>query len=479
MDSKPKKRIPSWMKTVVPAIAVAVVFGAAGYFITPRSAQSALQETAQNLDGIRYDLAKAVAGQKKLDKQLSATKADLASAVEQAAAAAEAAETEKVKVATAEKFIAQLNAKLDQTKADSIKSLTEAKQLAADSQVQADKARTWVETLTTRLSTVMAQKQKLDKANNVLQTDRAELAAAMTSQQQTSAELKRFITVLDLGKQQPDRTAPTTQGASEMPITVGELIRRMGYPSLTFQKLDHVEMKWSDSHTARSTDGLVTQIDGESANRAALESAEVVHPTAVRPAGQWRVGSGQRVYYADLVEMFGRPEHVAGTGGQFQACWTVGAWARQVSVTVVDGVVTQFAGLDADGGLCCELVRHRTAAYKSAGRAVQANAAAARATYKRAVDVVGRRLAEEADRKARDDGGKLAQWKMAPLESVGTWIGPANASAGSATVRAWVDCTWTESDGSKTDERRYVVVTLFGRDQKIGSAECTIFASCD
>ncbi len=475
MDSESKKSIPSWMKTAAPVVAVAVVFGVAGYFITPRSAQSALQNSARRLGDVQNRLEKTVAEQKKLDKQLSDTRTELASTVARAAAAAEAAEAEQAKVAAAEKFIAKLNAKLDQEKAANeplAKGLAEAKKLAADSQTQADQARSRGDALATELLAARAEKERLDKSGSALLSDRSRLADSLASQQQTSAELKRFLAVLEMGKQQPDWTAPTTQGTSEMPITTGELIRRMGYPSLTFQRLDHVEMKWDDKHTVRATDGLVTQIDGKPASRAALSLSP-----AVRPTGDWRIARGEKVYYADLVAVFGRPDRVAGTGGQFQACWTVGAWARQVSATVIDGLVTQFAGRSADGAICCELVRHRTVAYKSADRAVQADAAAGEA-YKRTFTVVGLSLDEEAARKAHD-GVKLVRWNVAPLESVGAWVGPANASAGSTTVRAWVDCTWAESDGSKTDERRYVVVTLFGMDQKTESAECTIFASRD
>ncbi len=480
MDNESKKRTPSWMKTALPAIVVAAVFGVAGYFITPRSAQSALQESAKSLGDVQRRLDEALAGQKDFNKQLSDTKTELASVVEQAVAASKSAEAEKARVAEAENFIAQLNAKLDQAKNENeplATGLAEAKKLAADNQAQADKARSQAEALAAELLTVEAEKQGFDKAYSTLQADQTKLTDALTSQQQTSAELKRFLAVLEVGENQKSPAQATaSQGPAEMPITTGELIRQMGYPSLLFQRLDHVEMKWGDSHTVRTTDGLVTQIDGEAASRAALASAAVVRPMAVRQPGQWRISRDGKVYYADLVAVFGRPDCAAGTGGQLRVCWTVGAWARQVSASVVDGVVTQFAGQDADGAVCCELVRHRVAAYKSAGQAVQTNAAAARAAYNQAVVVVGRHLAEQAGPKARD-GIKLVRWNMAPLESVGTWIGPANASAGSATVRAWVDCTWAKSDGSKTDERRYVVVTLFGRDQKTESAECTILAS--
>lgn len=473
MDSESKKSIPSWMKTVAPIVAIAVVFGVAGYFITPRSAQSALQESTRSLGDVQDRLEKTVAEQKKLDKQLSDTRTELASTVARAAAAAEAAEAEQARVAAAEKFIAQLNAKLDREKQVNVESLAEAKKLAADSQVQAGKARSRADALANELLAVRTEKERLDKTGSALLSERSRLAESLASQRQTSAELKRLLAVLDLGDNQTLPAQPAaSQQPAEMPITTGELIRRIGYPSLTFQRLDHVEMKWDDKHTVRATDGLVMQIDGKPASREAMSLSPVVRPT-----GDWRIARGGKVYYADLVAMFGRPDRVAGTGGQFQACWTVGAWARQVSATVVDGLVTQFAGRSADGAICCELVRHRTAAYKSADQAVHANSAAGE-TYKRAVTVIGLRLDEEAARKAHD-GVKLVRWNAAPLESVGTWIGPANASAGSATVRAWVDCTWAKSDGSKTDERRYVVVTLFGRDQKTESAECTIFASCD
>lgn len=484
MDNESKKGIPSWMKAVAPAVAVAIVFGAAGYFITPRSAQSALQDNAQSLGNLQNRLDKAIAQRNNLDKQLSDTRTELASAIARATAADKAAEAEKARVSAGEKFIAQLNEKFSQAQQANIESLGKAEKLAADSQAQADKARSRADAITNELLTLREEKQKFDKVGSSLRSDRAKLATALKSQQQTSAELKRFLAVLDLGDKQtppaqPAAAPPASQQLPEMPITTGELLRRAGYPSLTFQKRDHVEMKWDEKHTVWATDGLVSQIDGKPASRAALSSLAVVYPTAVNPPADWRIGQGSTVYYADLVALFGQPDWVAGTGGQFQAGWAVGAWARQAAATVVDGVVTQFAGSSADGPIYCQLVRQRTVAYKSAGQAVHANAAAARTAYKRAVAVVGQHINKASALKARDDGAKLAKWNVAPLESVGTWVGPAGASAGSVTVRAWVDCTWTESDGSKTDERRYFVVTLFGDGQNTELAECAIFASRD
>ncbi|MDY7011127.1 MAG: hypothetical protein SVV80_10305 [Planctomycetota bacterium] len=479
MDNESKRNLPSWMKTVTPIVAAAIVFGTAGYFITPRSAQSALQDSTRSIGDIQNRLDKAVTERENLNKQLSDTRTELASAVTRAADAAQTAEAEKAKAAEAEKFIAQLNEKFEQEKQAHTESLAKTEKLAADNQAQAEKARIRADGLTNKLLALREEKQNIEKVGSALRSDRAKLAAALKSQQQTSAELKRFLTVLDLGDKQTVPANPTvSQRPAEMPITTGELIRRMGYPSLTFQRLDHVEMKWGEEHTVLATGGVVTQIDGESASREALASSSVVRPTAVNPPGEWRIEQGGKVYYADLVDLFGRPDWVAGTGSRFQACWSVGAWAREFSATVVDGLVTQLGGRSVDGATCCRLVRHRTVAYKSAGQDVHANASAARQAYKHAVTVVGKHLDEESARKARD-GVRLAKWNVAPLESVGTWVGPANASAGSATVRAWVDCTWAESDGSNTCQRRYFIVTLFGKDQKTELAECTIFTSHD
>ncbi len=484
MDTETKKSIPSWLKTAVPAVVIAAVFGIAGYFVTPRNAQSALHETEQGLEAVQYRLDQAVADQKKLNKRLSDTKVELASALEQAVTSAEATETEKAKVATAEEAITQLNAKLDRanTAQESLlEDMTEAKKLAADRQRQIDQANKTAENFATDLSVAQADKQELDEANSALRDDCSMLTTELASQRQTSDELKRFVAVLDMGEQQTDQseTATPLQQQVEMPITVGELIRRMGYPSLIFQRNDYVEMKWDDKHIAWSINGLVTHIDGEAATRASLSAAAVVRPTAKQLPASWKVAQGSKVHYADLVEMFGKPDSVAGTGGKLYACWSVGAWARRVSATVVNGVVTQFAGTDADGATCCELIRQRTVAYKTAGKSVHANSAASTTAYNRAVTVVERKLSEQSNVKNRADGAKLAKWKMAPLESVGTWVGQANASAGSTTVRAWVDCTWADSDGSTTVERQYVVVTLFGKDHKTASAECTFLAPQD
>lgn len=60
------------------------------------------------------------------------------------------------------------------------------------------------------------------------------------------------------------------------------------------------------------------------------------------------------------------------------------------------------------------------------------------------------------------DGWTLTAWRMAPYESVATWVGPNSARAGVMTVRSAVDCTWTAQDGTTNTQRRYVVITLTG-----------------
>ena len=171
--------------------------------------------------------------------------------------------------------------------------------------------------------------------------------------------------------------------------------------------------------------------------------------------------------------MFGKPEKIGGSAARFQACWTVGAWARVVSATVVDGVVTEFGGRKADPVVCCELARHRGEAYKSATPAVNAGTARARESYRRACRAIAQQLRNEAYLLARQ-GLRLEKHSVAPFESVGVWIAPSDGPGDAMTVRAAVDCTWVKQDGTTAEQRRYVVVTLAGRGEKREASEFAV-----
>ncbi len=484
MTEKEKaKPSSSWIRTVVPAVLAAAVFGVAGYLITPKSAQSAIQKTEQDLGGLQSRLDKTLSDGKQLSSQLAQTKVELASAEQHAETAEATVSANKVEIATAEQRITGLSEELEQAKQTNeslVVSKAQAEKLAADSKAKVQQAQSRVGSLATQLATAQSDRQKLGRIAAALQTDRKKIVADLASQKRTAVELKRFIALLEIGEKGYEQGAEHAwQTPVEKPITTGELIRQMGYPSLTFQRLEHVGMRWGEDHTVLAAGGLITEIDGQTASRSVLASVAVAPPMAVDSPGQWRVVKGKNLYYADMVAMYGRPERIAGTGSKFTAWWPVGAWARTVPATVIDGVVTEFAGRKTDPELCCELVRQNTSAYKSPTQSVRANAAAARASWCRAREVIAGKLQAESRRRTREGGPGILKWNIAPLGSAGTWIGPANASSGSTIVRVWVDCTWVKGDGSTTNQRRYAVVILFGKDQQIETAEYSIFAPRD
>jgi hypothetical protein len=310
------------------------------------------------------------------------------------------------------------------------------------------------------LAAVTKQRGELATARDQLQGERAKLQQALAAQTRAGAELRRLLGSLELGPPAPEAQAPETPG--EMPVTVNEMTECMGYPSLTLDCVNKLGMRWGKSHSAEAVDGVVRMIDGQAANRALLARVAPRLPAVGAPPARWRVGRGERLYYADVVAMFGLPERVSGNGRRFTAWWPVGAWAREASATVVDGVVTAFDGRPVDPASVCALVRQRAEAYRGGAdsSAVEASVASAKACYRYAAEtLLPERLGREARLKARD-GLNLSQWALAPFDSVGTWIAPTNTPRQSITMRAAVDCTWTATDEKVTKQRRYVILTL-------------------
>ena len=276
--------------------------------------------------------------------------------------------------------------------------------------------------------------------------------------------------MLDLG---PADWSSDPSGRAEMPITRWELARCLGQPTLSFAKGRVLTIRWGKGHTARTVDDVVTDINSKPACRESLATAAGARPWAPSQPGQWRLSKDEPLHYVDLVAMFGKPEKIGGSAARFQACWTVGAWARVVSATVANGVVTEFGGREADPVACCELARHRSEAYKSATPAVNVSTARAHESYRRACRAIAQQLKDEANILARQ-GLRLAKHSVAPFESVGVWIAPSDGPGDPMTVRAAVDCTWVKQDGTTAEQRRYVVVTLAGRGEKREASEFAV-----
>ncbi len=471
-ESRPPRG--AWLKKALPVVLVAVAFGAAGFLIGPAAASSdSLEQAQQNLRDLHQQVAEAVAARAGLRSELVKLKAELTSASQRVQDAEAAQAASKANLAVAEQSVAQLSVKLKQAEQASAPIQTK---LAA-SQKAATSAKSRAEALTVELTSARDQAKQLQQAGNTLQASNAKLSTDLKSQRAVSGRLERLLGLLDLGDASSE---PLGQSAwpAEMPVTEKELMWCMGQPSVSFNKGRDVEMKWGGKHAATVADGMVTTIDGKSATRSMLASVAPKVPATVAAPGPWSVGQGQALDYADLASMFGRPERVAGTGKNFTASWRVGAWGRWASATVADGVVTSFDSKAVSPAACCELVRHRAEAYRNADQAVGAQVALAREAYKLAAGAVADELAKEA-RSLKRDGVALKEWKLAPFDSVGTWVGRTNVGGGATVVRAAMECTWTSMGGEDTTQRRFVVVTMAERAGRLRSQHCAIFAGRD
>ena len=464
----------AWLKKVLSLVIIGGMLGVAGFLISPHVASSdSLEQAQQSLKGLHQQLADGTAARRLAEAELVRVKADLESVTARADTAADNARSYEAKLGEATKRLAEANKRLEQeanANQPVRKQLVAAEKTAASAKAHAEK-------LAGELSAAQEAAGKLGEADQALVADQAKLSSDLASQQAASTNLSRLLEALEFG----DRSAaPPTRPSwpGEKPITRNELILCMGQPSVAFEQGRQVRMQWGQEHTASTDEGIVTKINGKPATRAALKSVATKPLAAARAPAPWRIAQGQKLHYADLASMFGRPERVIGTGKKFVAWWTVGAWARRVSATVAEGVVTEFDGDAVDPARCCELVRHRAQAYRAATAGVQAQVAAAQDFYERAAAAVGQELTKEA-RKRQRDGVALKNWRLAALDSVGTWIAQTDATANSMTLRAALDCTWTGRHGAESVQRRYVVVTMTPEAGEMKLAHCGIFAGRD
>jgi hypothetical protein len=141
---------------------------------------------------------------------------------------------------------------------------------------------------------------------------------------------------------------------------------------------------------------------------------------------------------------------------------------------VSEGVVTQFDGRPVNAALCCELVRHRAAAYRNPSDPVKQVDASSRTFYAEAAKMVADRVRIQAAAQ-RSNGKTLVAVKLADVDSVGTWIGVTNQSGHSVCMRSVVDLTWRNEDGKTSTERRYVAVTVTQNGDNFALSECAVF----
>lgn len=469
-----------WMKRVLSVVVLGAIFGTLGYFVSPKLARSAGtngpdQATAQLTSSLHQANAKLQQVQSDLEKLSQA-----ADAVQQEADdAALAAQAEKEKVAADEAAIAELNTRLvDATTAgeplryqlqQTTKSLDEARLNAAKAQTRAD-------TLAKDLAATVKLRDELDCRRQLLEREQTDLTVSLQTQAEKSAALARLLDTLQLN------TGASSNGASlnstspaEMPITQRELTFAWGNPAVSFTACGKTEMRWQNRHQAVVCNGLMTKLDRQPATRGGLAIEDAKAVTVVEPASSWRFAAGQSVSYVDLVNLYGRPEKTVGTGSNFTATWPVGAWGRSVNARVVDGVVAEFDGRTTDPATCCELVRQRANAYRNAGDLTQASTGW-RAWYDLANAAVEKSLKNEAAQLDKD-GLKLTRWTLADFDTVGTWVGQVQADKDMVMVRSVLDCTWTTSEGTSMNQRRYVVVSLPVRGGS--TTDCVIFPPRD
>ncbi len=473
-----KVKVPAWLKRWAPAIALAVIFGVAGYFITPQSAKSESLRIRQSLNNTQSRLKKTLAIQAKLKRQLADTQKDLSSALNRIKTLAEQVEAERSKLASAQNTITTLTKELDEAKRATEPLTTKLQQtstLLTEYQSKLKQANARITSLTEEINSLRTAKNKLEQIKDKLTAQKDALSANLDKKNQYITQLQRYLSAIELGEESPDRADSSIHMPLGMPVTTSELIQQVGSPSMVFQSGEVTEMEWAGGASVKAVNGIVMEIDGKAASRETLTSMGIALPEYYKPA-DWRYRTGGKIYYADLVELFGKPERVAGTGKQLVAWWSIGAWGRSVPVKVSSGLVTEFAGGKPDGALCCQLVRHRKCAYANATSDVISTAVAAHDAYCQSAVILKKYLSEQAYIRRRD-GINLVRWKMAPLDSVGTWIAFETGRTPVAIVRTWVDCTWSRPDGTEVTERRYAVINIpSGDNQQGNSVRCILFA---
>jgi hypothetical protein len=455
---------------VISVVLVLGVLACAGYLIVPQMAQARV-EIEQSLAASRQQLSDALVAQTKLAKEVGGLEAELSMAHQQAEQSAGQVLAVEAELNQAKGRVVELTGQVErarQTSAPLVEKLQGAHLALADaeSKVQAFQGRT--DELAGELASVRESAKDLSARHEQAVAANSKLTKGIEAQREAAGQFQRLLAALELGSGE----APAVVGDdADKPVTRSELIGRLGQPTISFGSCDELTMQWGAEHTALAVNDVVATIDGQPATRGVLRQLAPAGGDWAAPLGSWWTG-GATVQYADLVGLLGAPEGLSGTGRQFTAWWPVGAWAGTASATVVDGLVTEFAGGEPDWSAICELVRHRSQAYDSETAAVRDGVRDARGAYERASRLIAERMAEDARIPARD-GMKLVGVDVAAFDSAGVWIAP-RAADGAMVVRALVRCAWRNADGARTVVPQFVIVTLTGGPDECKLAEYAV-----
>jgi hypothetical protein len=438
------------LRKLLVGVGIAAACVAGGYLLRPQVSRSAASPTIVKEDTTaQKKFAELSAMKKKLEADLKAAKDELANAAQHGDDLSATVAAQQGKIAAAELFLADLNTRLKDalTAGEPMRrelELTNA--LWLTQHVQAEALKKESARLFQDLGQAQSANAQLTAAGTELAATKASLEGELSTTKLQADRMARLLGAISFGAATPP---PAPRGPAEMPITVGELTTVAGAPDLSFTRNQTLEMRWGKDHTAVAEGGVVVTIDAKPADRAALV-AMASNPAALHgPAPARPAAADRALAFADLVDVFGKPARVVGTGNRFHACWPVGAWARDAWSTVEDGFVTSFDGKSPWPGLAAELAP-QCAPDKSVG------AQQGPAIYKTTLKVAADKLSQEA--KAADrDGTKLTEWALAPQDSVGTWLG------GNSTLvacRAQLNCTWTGPDGHVVHQQRYLIATF-------------------
>ena len=466
---QPPARSP-WGKRVVAVLVLGAIFAALGHFAGPPRTSKAAQDAMNSLQRQLKDLTDARAN---LSAELKAAKDELARLTQDARSASSDAQQERTQRQAHEQQLAALTNKLQDAQAQVEplkKQLDSVRQTAQEAAQQAAVNQQKAAALEGELASVKKTAEDLQQQRTALTQAKDNLEKAATASKARIKDLRRLLAVLELGE--GGLTVAKAEWPGEMPLTIKELTYAFGSPSMSFDKQRNVELRWGKEHWAKATDGVVHLFDGQQCTRQALGKAGASLPRLAPAPAPWRLEEGQPVRYADLVEIFGKPQQVSGTAAKFTATWIIGAWARNASAIVAEGLVTQFDGRPISAAELCELVRQRAQAYRNPEE-LEAYAARMAELYQQARSMLSQELAREAA-VVRRDGLTLKDWTMGPVDSAATWMGLTDVVGEAVTVRTTLDCTYAGADGKTTTTHRYAIVTLSAPAGQMQQAECAI-----
>jgi hypothetical protein len=433
--------------------------GVAGYFIVPQVAESALVDKDE-LVNTQARTAELKAEKLALEDKIALLRRRLERSAEDVEAAEARAEDQARKLDEAEMYNSRLTEEIedyrrlvDEKEAELARFREELMAVSAEAAQFEKQARELGfdnAGLTGRVEDLGGRVEALSARNDALDADLAALRA-------DHEDFRRMLGLLEVGS---GSVPAECDRSAQMPVTCKELTAVLGTPEVSISQSDQLLMRWGSGRRARSQAGVVLSVDDTPVDRPSLLTVGGEVLGRAQPAAPWRLaGEEGSISFVDLVDLFGRPEGVTGSGDDFHAWWTVGAWAQKAAARVVEGQVVAFAGRPADADLVCRLVPQRRQAYQPDNDLAANIAAECRQAYRQAVKLIREEYEARSAVLARD-GIRLTRCEVAPFETVGAWVAPSDVVANAYTVRAAVDCTWTRPDETSETTRQFVVVTL-------------------